>query len=215
VSLRGRTRIALIFLTFLAAACSAAPSPTPSPAAASGAPATPDLATARSVLQAADLSKPATIAAVDRVRFTAVGEQAARELLAAGASGEALWAATWVYASSGKDPAPLRGLVTSQDATIRVMAAAFLVATGERAGFEPLVNELADEDLLAGSVPPQAVWTFAVSTLVRYAGPNGPVPPVDAPAAELAAAQAAWSGWLSGQGGKLRFDPATGTWSSS
>jgi hypothetical protein len=161
------------------------------------------------------LNDPESLAALDEIRFDETGAAAAGSLLATHPTADLLWAATYVYASSGQDAAPLRGLLVEADATVRVMAAAGLVARGDQAGFEPLVGALTDRDLLAGSEPPQEVWTFATSTLIRYAGRQGPVQSPSAGADELATGQRAWTQWLQASGDSLRFDPVRGTWGTT
>lgn len=218
----------VLLVGVVAAACAPAETPalTPLPSGSSGAATTlttpmpsgsPEAAStqaAEKIMRDVRLSDPESLAGLDGVRFTEPGAAAAGSVLATHPSGALLWAATYVYASSGRDAAPLRGLLAEADATVRVMAAAGLIALGDPAGFEPLVGALTDRDLLAGSDPPQEVWMFATSTLVRYAGRQGPVPSPDAGADDLATGQRAWEQWLQASGDRLRFDPASGTWST-
>ncbi|HLA65989.1 MAG TPA: hypothetical protein VJP05_00670 [Acidimicrobiia bacterium] len=170
---------------------------------------------AEQIIRDVRLNDPESLAALDEIRFTETGAAAAGSLLATHLTGDLLWAATYVYASSGRDAAPLRGVLVEADATVRVMAAAGLVARGDRAGFEPLIRALTDRDLLAGSEPPQEVWTFATTTLVRYAGRQGPVQSPNAGPDELAAAKRAWEQWLRANGDSLRFDSVRGVWSTT
>jgi len=196
----------------------ASPQPTTQVAASvppAGASSAADTQADTQIIQAVDLGNPASIEALDAIRTTAAGVAAATSLLAAHATGDALWAATYVYASSGVDPGPLRLLLAESDATVRVMAAAGLVARGDATGFEPLVQALASQDPLAGSEPPQEIWMFAASTLSRFAGPQAPDPSPDAGPDDLAANQAEWDQWLKDSGPTLRFDPASATWSAS
>ncbi len=169
---------------------------------------------ARSAIEATDISKPETIGALERIRFTNAGTQAARGVLQAGAEGDALWGATYVYATSGTDPAPLVPLLQNEDATIRVMAAAALVSLGEPAGFDALVKAVSLDEPLRGSLPPESVSGFATFTLTRYTG-------VDlgrtehASAADIETVAAKWTTWLEQHRDGLRFDAASGMWATS
>jgi hypothetical protein len=157
-----------------------------------------DVGTARSKIEAADLSNEATIDALAGIRFTPAGKQAARDVLAAGASGDVLWAATWVYASSAQDPAPLLPLLQNTDPTIRALSAAALVALGERAGFAALRASVPSVDPLRGSLPAMTVGDFAVATLTRYV--------------ETTEVPADWDTWLGQHAEQLQFDPSHGVW---
>lgn len=190
--------------------CDSTPRPTdstgPGPAQASGAPtgaaAAPGDCAAR--IAAVDLSKDATILAVDACRFTPGGRTAAQAALAAGATGGPLWAAVWVYGASGRDPAPLRPLLQASDASVRVMAAAGLVGFGDASGFESLRLALADGTALAASEPPTSVSSFAATVL-------GSSIAADA----LPADAAGWDAWLRSNAATLVFEATTGTWSPS
>ena len=192
------------------------PVQTPGPSGASGENATtvaspPDVDAARQAIEGADLANDDSISALEAIRFTPAGEEAARDALISGASGTALWAATWVYASSAKDPAPLRPLLDNPDASVRVMAAAGAVAMGERAGFAPLATALSDLDRLKGSRPPLSIAAFAATTLIRSVAASGaPAPPQAGDTAEAVAAR--WSAWLDQHANALQFDQATRTW---
>ena len=165
------------------------------------------------MIEAADLGNDVTINAIEGVRFTPAGEEAARAVLASSASGDALWAATWVYASSAADPAPLGPLLNNADASIRAMAASALVALGEDSGFAVLAASVSDADRLRGSVPPLAIGSFALSTLSRYVAAVG-VPAEPATEADLAAAAANWAAWLREHENQLTFDATSGTWNT-
>lgn len=163
------------------------------------------------MIEAVDLGDAATIDALDAVRFTAAGEQAARDVLAGAASRDARWAATWLYASSGSDPAPLRSVVLDPDPSIRALAAAGLVALGDRSGLDALVTLIPESTQLAGSHPPLAIGDFAVATSERY------VEAADEPASatsedDSTVARDAWRAWLAKHAGELTFDATTRTW---
>ena len=178
-------------------------------------PSAADVAAARQKIASADLGNPDTIDKLEGVRFTPAGEQAAREVLAsASASGrDALWAATWVYASSATEPAPLRPLLENGDASIRTMAAAALVALGDRSGFGALEASLSDADQLRGSHPPISIGGFTLYTLSRYVqAADAPEPPQSEQ--ELADVQARWADWLQRHGNDLQFDAQSGTWNA-
>jgi hypothetical protein len=185
-------------------------SPTPqggSPAKASAA----EVASARETLREAKLADEESIQNLESIRFTQAGVQAAAEALGSGVTGDELWAATWVYASFGTEPKVLHPMLSNQDPSIRLMAAAALVALGDRSGFDVLVRLIQVDDRLRGSRPPIAVGAFAAHTLERYTGVTLS-PTSVASAADLAAAAAAWTDWLNRNQSSLRFDEATGMW---
>jgi hypothetical protein len=182
----------------------------PSAAAPAGSPTpSPDPVTerVRAAITAADLREPATIDAVDAVRFVPGAAETASQAIADGASGDALWAATWVYASSGSDPAPLLPLLAHDDPSIRAMAAAALLADGDADGAVALAGLLRVEERLQGSIPPVTVGQYAASSLARLL--DGPPA---TPGAGSAAVAEAWTRWLGQHGPALSFDAATGTW---
>lgn len=171
------------------------------------------IASARQRIEGSDLTDPASLSAIDEIRFSAEGAAAAREALTRGATGDELWAAVWVYGTSGEDPTPLLPLLDDGDVSVRVMAAAAVVARGELAGFEVLVAELENAEPLSGSEPPQTVWEFALTTLERYTG-EPPVLLSEQPTnEELVAAHDAWSAWFQEHRAALSFDEDAGTWS--
>ena len=207
--LRWRSLATLVFVLLASiGACSPAPSPTASVHVTSS----PDLSNCRTLIEAVDLAKPETIDAADRCRFTREGAQAARAVLETGTSQNALWAAIWVYASSGADPAPLRPLLATDDPSLRVMAGASLLAFGDAAGFAAIEAALDDGGGLAGSEPPLTITEFAVGTLARYVIAND-VPAGPASPDELDAVRSGWIAWLGAHGTTLAFDDADGTWS--
>lgn len=170
---------------------------------------------ARRRIEAASLSDQASLNTVDAVRFTDAGRTAAAELLERGVSGDAKWAATWVFASDPSGPGLLRPLLKDANASIRAMAAAGLISIGDPFGFDPLVAALTDDDFLTGSEPPRPIWQFAILTLERYTGALDVARLPDAPTVEeLEEAQARWALWLDANRSSLVFDDATGTWST-
>lgn len=164
---------------------------------------------ARRLLAAADLAEPETIDAVDAVRFTDEAVDAAAASIESGATGDELWAATWVYGSGGTDPAVLVPLFDADDASVRAMAAAAALALGEAGGGSALVALLDDGTELRGSDPPVTVQAYAASSLRRFvAGPD--VAPGTAPAE----VSAAWQPWWTDHFAALAFDPASRRWSA-
>lgn len=182
-----------------------APSPTAAPPVAIA-----DEGECRRLIEAVTLIDDPTIRAADACRFTPIGAQAARDVMAnASASPDQLWAALWVYAASGSDPAPLRPLASHADSTLRAMASATLVAFGDRAGFVPLAELLADQTSLSGARPPVTVSAFAANSLSRYVAAGG-APAADA--ADPAAQASAWQAWLSANAETLQYSVTEGVW---
>ena len=186
----------------------------PTGSQASGAAADPG--TASTILKAARLNDADSRSALEGVRLTPAGTDAAAGLLRDGVTGDALWAATYVYASGGSDPAPLRPIATNTSAspTVRAMAAAGLVGMGDVAGFEPLIAALGGSDAMDGAEPAGAVWEFAADVLERYTR-TGFGPTLTAREAERAARQTDWKAWLEANRTRLHFDAATGLWVST
>ena len=168
---------------------------------------------ATEVLEAADLADQVSRFEIDAVSDTQAAVDAAAGVIAEGATGDPLWAAVYVYANGGDDPAVLVPLLSDPDPTIRVMAAAGAVAMGERAGFEPLVAALTDTSTFAGSDPPLQIWQFATGTLARSTGVAENGPPFDANERRRLLAVDRWTAWLEASGDGLTFDPDTGGWS--
>jgi hypothetical protein len=155
-------------------------------------------------IAAVKLDVVATIDAVDACRFTSEGAAAAQAAIASGASGSALWAAVWVYAASGSDPAPLKPLATTSDASVRVMAGAALISFGDATGFDALRQSLTNGDDLEGSAPPIAIGDFAAGSLAQLiTGTSLPTTAAD------------WATWLTSNASHLVFDAASGTWAVS
>jgi hypothetical protein len=221
----GSVAVATLAMAIVAACSAAAPAPTapanttvgatvePSvtktPAAATPqSPTSPantdpaEVAKAKSLIEAADLTNPASLDEVGgAIRFSRAGEQASREIIeSATATTAVLWAAVWVYASAGSDPAPLRTALRASDPSVRSMAAATLVSLGDRSGFPVLAEALAEQGSMSGSEPPINVATYAYWALTNYT------------ALQPAPAEADWPAWLSEHGEGMVFDPADGTW---
>lgn len=119
---------------------------------------------------AAGLDPDPTLSALRVVRFTEARARAAREFLASGGDGDPLWAATWLYASTATDTAPLVPLLTHRDPSVRVMAAAALAALEHPGAVEVLRAERRNTGPLRGSEPPITIADFSVLTLERYTG---------------------------------------------
>jgi hypothetical protein len=168
----------------------------------------PDVAAARTVIDAANLDDPASLRALDAVRFTDAGAAAAANAIQAGAGGDALWAATLVYGTVGTDPAVLQPLLGNDDPTIRALAGATVLSLGGADAANILADLILEDGNLRGSLPPLAISEFAVSTLDRYI--DGPGVPDGAAAQDLAAS---WKAWLAANGATMQLDPATGRWS--
>ncbi len=227
---RGSIRVALAVVVAIGlGACQATPPATPQGFA--GPPATPggseaasqptpagstDEATsgpafdsARSVIDGADTTDPDSISAIGAIRFTEEGAAAAAQAIRSGATGDTLWAATWVYGAAGTDADVLLPLLSSTDPTIRALAAAPLLAWGRREAAEELVKLLGIDGDVRGSDPPLRVSDFAGGTLARFV--TGPTIATDASPADRATA---WSAWLAANGATMQFDPTTATWSA-
>lgn len=177
---------------------------TPSPLA--------DAGDCRRRIEATVLTDVTTIDAVDECRFIAGGAQAARDVLTAGGTRDVLWAATWVYGSSGAEPAPLRLMLTNSDASIRVMAAAALARLGDASGLAALAAALSETDYVAGAYPPMPVARFAELTLARYVD-GADVPGGPAATGDTSSLTTSWQSWLAANMSALTYDPSTGEWS--
>lgn len=150
---------------------------------------------------------PAIIAAAEAARGTAEGKRFATERLRAGVTGDALWAAVYVYSTDGDDPTLLEPLLTAGDATIRVLAAGGLLRMGEKSGFPALIAETANPAILAGSEPPQSIGEIAALMLAMASGEGLDITP-------SASTKKAWSDWYAAHRERLKYDPHTG-WSAS
>jgi hypothetical protein len=166
-----------------------------------------DVAAARQVLEATDLANPETLSDLEAVRFTQAGQDAARALLASGASGDALWAATWIYATSGTDPSVLAPVLADEDPTIRALAAAALLSWGRPEAAAVLRDLLSATGHLRGGAPPLLISEFAAYSLGRSI--EGPT--IDA-AATPADVTTAWTSWLAANESSMQFVAETGKW---
>jgi hypothetical protein len=218
---RGTHRAALVMAVALACtACQSAPSApagsaqpgqaTPSAGAvASDVTSGPAVDAARTVIDSANVADPDSISALSAIRFTDEGATAAAQAIQSGATGDVLWAATWVYGAAGTDPEVLLPLLSSTDSTIRALAAAPLLTWGKREGVDELVKLLSADGYVRRSAPPIRLADFAGGTLARFV--KGPVIAADAPAADRAAA---WTSWLAANESTMHYDPDTQTWST-
>ena len=169
---------------------------------------------ASSLLQDFSLDDPADYFALMDAPTDASLVREAGIALEGGASGDELWAATYVWVNGGDDPAPLRPLVADPDPAVRVMAATGLLRLGDAAGFDPLVAALADETPLRGHVPQVPAWVVATGSLARYTGIADHGPPLDADATKRTEGQARWQAWLDANRATLTFDEETQLWSA-
>jgi hypothetical protein len=171
------------------------------------------VAAAAAAIGAAKLTDGTSLGTLEGVRFTAAGIQAAAGVIAAGGTDDALWAATYVYASSARDPAPLRSLArsTTASASVRTLAAAGLVGLGDIDGFEPLIAGLRTPEPMAGADPAGTIWEFAAGVLRRYTT-AGLGPDLAASDAERTTIAGQWTTWFEANKGKLRFDQPTQVW---
>ena len=169
-------------------------------------------ATASAPIRAADLADDSSIDVVAECRFTLVGLEAAREALAAGGTRDQLWAAVWLYATSGTDPEPLLPMLGAEDASIRVMAAAALLRLGEPGALEVLGAAVTDADTLLGSLPPLTISAYVQTNLGRFVVTGGTLPSPGTQVDPVTSAEA-WRAWLDDHADQLRYDAATGEWS--
>ena len=120
------------------------------------------------VLAATDAADQATVDALGEILYTDEGADAAAAAIGAGATGDELWAATWVYATSGTDASVLLPVFTAGDPSTRAVAAAGALALGEASAGPVLVQLLRDSAALRNSEPPVAVADYAAYTLGRF-----------------------------------------------
>jgi hypothetical protein len=219
---RVETLVVAIAAAVLVGACQTSASPTPG-ATTSGGPVTsgapsdpapgtsggPGIAAARAAIDAANLADAASLDTLDAIRFTDDGAAAAAQAITGGASGDALWAATWIYGTSGTDPAVLKPLLANDDASIRAMAAAAALSLGERAAARVLVALVTVDGNVRASHPPISIAAFSSNALAQYiAGPTiaAGVSPTDT--------AAAWTAWLDAHESSMQFGADTGTWTA-
>ena len=170
-----------------------------------------DVASARALIDATDTADHETVTALQDIRFTSAGTLAACQRLAEGAVGDALWAATWIYVTSGIEPTPLLPLLAKDDPSVRVLAAAGLTSLGQLEGLDALIGSITVDAGLRGSRPPLTVSEFAGATLSRYTDAAVGDGATGTPE-ERTAAAAAWSSWLAGNRDRLSFDAERQMW---
>lgn len=217
-------RLVPLLVAGLLAACSASPDASPAgseparassdPVATAGVSETSNPANvdaAVTFIKAADVASNESMEAIEDLRFTPEGLDAAKAVLVTGATGDALWAATWIYASSGREASVLSPLLANGDASIRIMSAAALIALGEPGGFTVIKASLSDTSPVHGAVPTTSLASFSVWVLASYVDTPG-TPGEAASEAEASAVAAGWSTWLAGHQASLTFDSTTGTW---
>jgi hypothetical protein len=193
---------------------SAQPSSQPLAPTAAGEPADPSaVAEAKGLIEAADLTDPATLQEINaHLLFTRSGGEAARAVLTTSTDLEELWTALWVYGTAEVDPAPLIPLLDHENPSLRAIAAAEAVGMGEGAGFEALAATLAEDGDVMGSEPPTSLQGFAVRTLeATIDAALTPEPATD----DVAGTASEWSSWLSANSSGLVFDAGTRTWGLS
>ena len=170
-----------------------------------------DVATAVTLIDAANLADAATIIPIQAIRFTPAGTLAACRRLEDGVTGDALWAAAWVYGTSGTDPDPLLALLGRDDPTIRTIAGAGLASLGRVEGLDALAALVAVDAGLRGSLPPVSVSAFAAATLAGVT--DGAVGEVSTSTSEdRTDSAAAWRSWLDGTRSRLSFDADQRLW---
>jgi hypothetical protein len=172
--------------------------------------ATPQVVDPQTLIETADLNDDSTLDNISTLRFTQAGADAARAVLQAGASSDALWAALWVYSSAATDPAPVEPLLTNGDPSIVALAAATLVGFGDAAGLDPIRQALDADDFMSGAEPPLTLREFALETLARYV--TGSDVPDPQSFADDSSAVTAWQAWLDANRAQLHFDPDQGVW---
>lgn len=161
--------------------------------------------------QAADLiahansSDPSSLDAIEgQLLYTAAGGEAARAALDTGVSGDQLWAALWVYGTTGADPAPVVRYMSDSDPTISALASADDAEMGDVSGFDQLSQLLNDQEAMANAEPPESISEFVVNALASD------IVAQSAPSDGGDASQ--WSDWLSTNRAQLTFDAQTGEW---
>jgi len=173
-----------------------------------------DAPSATSVLQATQVNDPDTVDAAAWLRFSDDGVAAAAALLGqTGLAAGARWAAVYVYGNGGEDPAPLVPYAADPDPSVRLIAAAALIARGRGEGFAPAVDALTDTSMVTGTLPPCPSWVLAAQTLVRATARADLGPPLDADDRLRRLSQDAWRRWLTDERPALHFDATTGLWS--
>jgi hypothetical protein len=115
-----------------------------------------------------------------------------------------------VYATSGLDPAVLVPVLSADDPSTRVLAAAGALALGEASAGPVLIDLVQEPTDMRESEPPVTVGDFAAYTLGRFvAGPDLTT------ATTPEAVAATWRQWWTDHQATLVFDPPTRMWSGS
>ena len=201
--------LGLLLVAGVTTACSSAP------VATAGVAPTAETRTPDQVIRATTLADPASMNALSGARFRPGAAAAAATILAGHPTGDLLWAATWVYASVGTDPAVLTPLLADPDPTIRLIAASAVMSLGDRSGFGVIAASLPMADPLRGSEPIMSIGGFAATRLERYVtAASAPMPPATDTDADAGTYGADWTAWLADHQGALRFDAGSGTWSA-
>lgn len=214
--MRPRLLIALLLVASCTRAGSATPPPDGGPTGSSTTPA--GAATPLASGEGAEVIEEFSLSDADAfVRLTDHGQDpvvvaAAEKALSGGASGDQLWAATYVWSNEGSDPEPLVALLDNESAAVRFMAATGLIARGRIEGFTSLIDSLTDESFLVGFEPPRPVWDAAATSLVRFTGIADNGPPFDADPPRLRLAQERWRAWFEANQARLSFDPERLLW---
>jgi hypothetical protein len=143
-----------------------------------------------------------------------VAPSAAAAVLHSGVVAAPLWAAAYVYAWTAVDTQPLVPLIAHIDPTISLIAAEALLARGDAAGFEPLIDKLTDMRPVQGYSPPGPIWRSALVALVRHTAVSALGPPLDADEFMLVPAAQRWRAWLAANRERLAFDADTGLWTT-
>ena len=165
----------------------------------------------RERIEAADLLDPEAMDSIAACRFTVEGFHESRDVLAAGGSDDVMWAAIWLYAPGASDPAPLRPILDREDPTLRVLAAAGLVALGDASGFNVLAASATNTENFSGSHPPISIREFVVGTFFRYVAADG-APGRWTTYEEYLSIDKRWGEWVTAHAGDMTFDSDTGQW---
>jgi hypothetical protein len=165
------------------------------------------------LIRAVRLDRPSSIRPLDNLRGTAGGVTAAHRLIREGSTGDALWAAVYVYAGGGDDPAPLRGVLNDTNVGIRLLAAEGLALRGDVTGLAALIELLDDATVVPASSPPRGVWWVASLALARSVSAPHLGPAADADQRSRAAARTRWQEWFDANRSRLQFQATTQEWS--
>lgn len=221
---QGSRVLAMLVLTVMAVSCSSgttsAPPAASSPGGSGPVASTPDggLSTSADADAAAVLAsiKAGDAGSMDRLDALASrddGVAAAQQVLTGHPDGDLRWAAAYVYAEGGTDPKPFAPYLTSDDTTVRVLAAAHAVLHGNVDGFAPLFDALGSDANLYGYAPTEATWQLASHVLAQTTGEiKGP--PDDADQFQRTAAEGRWKQWFDDHKASLHFDADTKVWNT-